>query len=299
MPGPAPKAAIASTAQYRRVKRGGAGYLRPDFTAFSLLRMKLLLACWVFVLVATGTRAQVLRRPVPDKLVVLTFDDAVLSHATFVAPLLKKYGFGGTFFVCEFRDPPFTDKTKYMSWAQIRQLHRQGFEVASHTLTHRHVNKLTRAELGAEIDSVNARCRAGHMPAPVTFAYPGYDVHPTATAVLAERGYGFARAGGSRAYAPATDHPLLLPSFSIAGLPKDQVLAALAQARAGHIVILTVHGVPDTAHDWVTTDPGLFEEYLRYLHDNHYRVIALRDLARYVNVKEAQRTLVPHYENLK
>jgi peptidoglycan/xylan/chitin deacetylase (PgdA/CDA1 family) len=31
--------------------------------------------------------------------IVLTFDDSVASHATFVAPLLKKYGFGATFFV--------------------------------------------------------------------------------------------------------------------------------------------------------------------------------------------------------
>lgn len=35
--------------------------------------------------------------PVPDKLVVLTFDDSVASQATYVAPLLKKHGFGATF----------------------------------------------------------------------------------------------------------------------------------------------------------------------------------------------------------
>ena len=32
-------------------------------------------------------------RPAPDHVVVLTFDDAVASHYTNVAPLLKKYGF--------------------------------------------------------------------------------------------------------------------------------------------------------------------------------------------------------------
>ena len=34
-----------------------------------------------------------------DRVVVLTFDDAVKSHRTFVAPLLKELGFGATFFV--------------------------------------------------------------------------------------------------------------------------------------------------------------------------------------------------------
>ena len=39
--------------------------------------------------------------PVPDKIVVLTFDDSVATQATFVAPLLKQHGFGATFFITE------------------------------------------------------------------------------------------------------------------------------------------------------------------------------------------------------
>jgi len=31
--------------------------------------------------------------PISERIVVLTFDDSVVSHATFVAPLLKKHGF--------------------------------------------------------------------------------------------------------------------------------------------------------------------------------------------------------------
>jgi peptidoglycan/xylan/chitin deacetylase (PgdA/CDA1 family) len=250
-------------------------------------------------LVAMRANGQVLRRPIPDKLVVLTFDDAAVSHATYVAPLLKKYGFGATFFVCEFREPSFADKTKYMSWAQIRGLHRQGFEVASHTLTHKHVNRMSPEQLTAELDSVELRCQAYHIPRPVTFAYPGYDTSPTATTLLPNRGYQLARAGGGRAYDPTTDHPLLIPSFSTAGPDKQKVLEALQQAKNGRIVVLTMHGVPDLAHDWVTTPPALFEEYLRYLHEQRYKVIALRDVARYVNVAEARRTIMPRYDNLK
>ena len=40
-------------------------------------------------------------QPVPDKLVVLTFDDSKASQYTVVRPLLKKYGFGATFFISE------------------------------------------------------------------------------------------------------------------------------------------------------------------------------------------------------
>ncbi len=42
----------------------------------------------------------ILRKPIPDKLVVLTFDDGCSAHATYVAPLLKSLGFGASFYVC-------------------------------------------------------------------------------------------------------------------------------------------------------------------------------------------------------
>jgi peptidoglycan/xylan/chitin deacetylase (PgdA/CDA1 family) len=233
-------------------------------------------------LLAGAERVSARPRPVPDRLVVLTFDDAALTHATYVAPLLKKYGFGATFFVCEFREPPFSDKTKYMSWAQIRALGRQGFEIGSHTLTHRHVNKMTERELTAELDSLESRCRAQHLPRPRTFAYPGYDTAPSALPVLRRQGYRLARTGGDRPYDPARDNPLLIPSYTTLATNHQQILDALAQAKDGRLVVLTIHGVPDLAHDWVTTPPALFEEYLQYLHDHHYRVVALRDVARYM-----------------
>ena len=44
----------------------------------------------------------ILLKPIPDKLIVLTFDDAPASHATVVAPILKELGFGGTMYVCDF-----------------------------------------------------------------------------------------------------------------------------------------------------------------------------------------------------
>ena len=47
----------------------------------------------------TGIAALASAAEVPAKLVVLTLDDAVKSHRTFVAPLLKELGFGATFFV--------------------------------------------------------------------------------------------------------------------------------------------------------------------------------------------------------
>src|SRR5689334_17363639 len=73
--------------------------------------------------------------PVPDKLVVLTFDDSSKSHLTVARPLLKKYKFGATFFITEGFDFP-TNKRDYMTWEEIAQLHKDGFEIGNHTRDH-------------------------------------------------------------------------------------------------------------------------------------------------------------------
>ena len=90
----------------------------------------LLLTAAACVLLATTATAQL--APIPDKLVVLTFDDSKASHYTVVRPLLKQYGFGATFFITEgftFR----TNKEDYLTWQQIAELHRDGFEIGNHT----------------------------------------------------------------------------------------------------------------------------------------------------------------------
>ncbi len=49
--------------------------------------------------------------------------------------------------------------------------------------------------------------------------------------------------------------------------------------------MLQFHGVPDGEHPWVNTPRERFKEYTAWLHGEKFRVIALRDLARYVDEK--------------
>ena len=234
------------------------------------------------------------REPVPDRLVVLTFDDASQSHYTVARPLLKKYGFGATFFVTEGFDFP-TNKRDYMTWEQIAQLHKDGFEVGNHTLDHKSVTRDSLRELAAQVRGINARCEKHGIPVPVSFAYPGNAIERDALPVLRDLSLQFARRGGSPeypykegqgfAYEPGLDHPLLIPSAGDArpGWTLDDLKRAVGQAREGKVAVLQFHGVPDSAHDWVTTSQKQFEEYLKYLADNKFQVIALRDLAKYVD----------------
>ncbi len=220
---------------------------------------------------------------VPDKLVVLTFDDSVASHATFVAPLLKKLGFGATFFITEGFEFA-VDKEHYMTWEQIEELNKAGFEIGNHTRHHTGVVKQKPEQLAADVEYIEQQCAKHGIPRPTSFCYPGYQSSDAAVKLLRERGYQFARAGGEKAVDPATDNPLTLPQAfdSKPDRTLEQFKAAVALAKDGHPVIMTFHGVPDIMHPWVNTDPAKFESYMAYLKDQGCKVIALRELASFI-----------------
>jgi peptidoglycan/xylan/chitin deacetylase (PgdA/CDA1 family) len=236
--------------------------------------------------------------PVPDKLVVLTFDDSVASHYSVVRPLLKKHGFGATFFITEGFSFP-TNNQDYMTWEQIAELHRDGFEIGNHTRDHLGVTERTLGQLREQVESINRRCAEHGIPRPVSFAYPGNAIHPGAVPLLKELGFQFARrgsepefpykAGRGLAFEPGADHPLLIPTAGDAR--PDWTMAdfqrAARQATNGRIAVLQFHGVPDREHPWVHTPPERFAEYMGWLHTNGYRIIALRDLAHYVDPLDA------------
>ena len=234
------------------------------------------------------------RQPIPDKLVVLTFDDSKASHYTVVRPLLKKYGFGATFFITEgftFQ----TNKEDYLTWEQIAELHRDGFEIGNHTRDHMSASKANLPRLKEQVEAINARCAAYGIPRPISFAYPGNTIDPGGIRVVEELGFRFARRGGEPehpykegngvAYEPGRDHPLLLPSAGDARpfWTLENLKRAAAQASNGKIAILQFHGAPDVEHPWVHTPPERFAEYMKFLHDEGFTPIALRDLAKYVD----------------
>ena len=241
----------------------------------------------LLLLASLPGKSQVLKQPIPNKTVVLTFDDGVASHYSYVAPLLLEYGFGGTFFVCEF-PPNFSDSTLYMNWRQIQQLDKMGFEVANHTQHHAPVGKLSEEEILQEINYIEEKCDSLGIKAPLGFAYPGYSMSETVLEVLSKKDYLLARAGGERVYQPLEDHPYLIPSWATEPGNEKDIMEALKQAKDGNIVILTFHGVPDLEHPWVSTPPDMFKRYLEFLKENQYNVISLKQLTSYIDFKEAR-----------
>ena len=234
--------------------------------------------------------------PIPDKLVVLSFDDANKSDRIFVADVLKKHGFGATFYVTEGLGF-LKNKEHYTTWKEIRELHEMGFEIGNHTQYHRGVSQISGEELKSSVRHIDKRCAEHGISKPTTFCYPGFGHTLEAVKALDEHGFLFARRGvrpeydeggeGSRgpAYDPRVDHPLLIPSTGYDGpdWKMEDLEWAVDQARDGKIAVLCFHGVPALEHPWVNTDPEDFKKYMNYLKDEGCTVIALRDLSKYVD----------------
>ncbi len=239
-----------------------------------------------------------LLRPILDGVVVLTFDDGNKSDIAFVAPTLREYGFGASFYITEgLGFSADLQKQRYVSWDDVRRLHDLGFEVGNHTGGHPNMTELSKEEVRSNLELIEQRCEQHGIPAPRTFVYPGWRHSLAVVEVLSEKGYMFARRGVSpehsdggrgargRAYDPEDDHPLLIPTTGYAG-PEwgfEDLVWAVDQARDGKIAVLTFHGVPALEHPWVHTDPEVFIQYMDYLKQRACTVISVRDLARYVD----------------
>ncbi|MDA2926396.1 family 78 glycoside hydrolase catalytic domain, partial [Acidobacteria bacterium AH-259-G07] len=246
----------------------------------------------IAVLCSAGARPKgEVRLPIPDKLVVLTFDDGNQSDLTTVTPILKRYGFGATFFVTG-----GLSRVRRLTWKDIKTLHEDGFEIGNHTGTHPNLILLSKEQIVAELEQIERACEEYGIPAPTTFAYPGSHTSPDVLQVLTEKGYVFSRRGVGPefphsdkgdlgpTYDPTEDHPLLIPTTGASGPNWDfaDFVSAVEQARAGKIAVLTFHGVPDV-YPHCSTEPAVFEKYMKYLHEEGFTVIALRDLAQYVD----------------
>jgi peptidoglycan/xylan/chitin deacetylase (PgdA/CDA1 family) len=72
--------------------------------------------------------------PLPPRPIILTFDDGYRDALTTAFPLLRTYGFRGTFFL--FTKPIDEGNPDYLSWADVRTMAQYGMEFHAHSYDH-------------------------------------------------------------------------------------------------------------------------------------------------------------------
>lgn len=167
------------------------------------------------------------KRPIPDKTVVLTVDDAYITFKSGAMPILRQYGFPVTLFV----NTDSIGADGYLGWSDLRQLQKEGVEIGNHTATHRSMTEQLRGEsdsryrqrLRGDLDRAQLALTRELGLAPQLFAYPYGEYSLLAQQIVEEYGFKAAFAQHSGVIG-ATD-----PLFSLPRTPLTGTYASLSQ----------------------------------------------------------------------
>lgn len=139
-------------------------------------------------------------KPLPEKPVLITFDDGYRNNYDAAFPLLREAGMKACVFLVyetmdghnAWHDPSTEPWLKMLSWKQIDEMQASGaFEFGSHTMRHRDLRKLSVEEVSWEAAESKKRLEDKLGRECVGFAYPygsgAYD--PAVRAAVRAAGY--------------------------------------------------------------------------------------------------------------
>ena len=149
-------------------------------------------------------------RPLPDRAVAITIDDAYRSAYEAAWPRLRKAGLPFTLFVAT--EPVEKGLPDYMTWDQIRALRDGGVTIGGHSHSHLHMADADAAENRKEIETSNRILAHELGAAPALFAYPYGEASAAVIAVVKESGYK-AAFGQHSGVAARTQPFFFLPRF--------------------------------------------------------------------------------------
>ena len=171
------------------------------------------------------TLGAALAPPRTGKALVVTFDDAYRSVLNRGFPVLAKLGVPATVFVptayAGSQEPmawsgmeswlgtPFEPELECMSWDELRGLRDAGWEIGSHSRTHRDLATLPDAELEAELRGSREECEAEIGRSCRALAYPFSSFDARVKQAAAAAGYESALILDSKVAIPRRTMPLL------------------------------------------------------------------------------------------
>lgn len=128
----------------------------------------------------------------PERPIVLTFDDGYRDFYTRGLPVIKQNGFTATLFMTTGGMGEESIEKPMLDWGQLAEVERAGIEIGAHTVTHPKLDILPEKDLRDEL-SISKRQLEDRLGVAIPgLAYPfGYS-NPTVRAVARELGYTYA-----------------------------------------------------------------------------------------------------------
>lgn len=123
---------------------------------------------------------------IPEKSIVLTFDDGWRGVYTSAFPILKRYGLPFTLYLITSH---YQEKEAYLTKKQIQEMLDSGLcELGNHTVHHPMLGLMNKSDMEKEIKDANASLKQDFGVTPQTFAYPGGSYNKLTLEVLEEAG---------------------------------------------------------------------------------------------------------------
>ena len=105
---------------------------------------------------------------IPEKSIMLTFDDTDLEQFTVAAAEMRKYNFKGVFFIMSIS----IGRKRYMTKEQIKQLSDEGHYIEAHTYDHHKVTEYTEVDWDKQLNEAKQRIEIITCKPVKYFAYP-------------------------------------------------------------------------------------------------------------------------------
>ena len=113
-------------------------------------------------------RAKKGKQELPDKPVILTFDDGYEDNYTTLLPLLEERGMKATVYMVT----NSIGRKGYLSWNQLRDMQNRGIELGSHTANHQPLTSLERDKQAEEMKLSKLLMEWNGLKTIFTFSYP-------------------------------------------------------------------------------------------------------------------------------
>ena len=130
-------------------------------------------------------RAKKGKQELPEKPIILTFDDGYEDNYTQMLPLLEARGMRAVVFVVT-NDIGLPD---YLTWDELHDMSRRGIEIGSHTANHQPLTTMSEAEQQEEMHLSKLLLEWNGIHTVYAFSYPNGAYDETMPELLEQNGY--------------------------------------------------------------------------------------------------------------